>query len=58
MKYAVLVLVVCVSAARAQGIVLESYTGQRPGDVARLLSPFHEELAARGFMTGDTLARR
>jgi hypothetical protein len=58
MKYAVLVLVVCVSAARAQGIVLESYTGQRPGDVARLLSPFHEELATRGFMTGDTLARR
>ena len=43
--------------ARAGGIALESYTGPRPADASRLLSPVLDELAARGFAAGDTLAR-
>ncbi len=43
--------------ARAGGIVLESYTGERPADASRLVSPILDELAARGFTAGDTLTR-
>ena len=43
--------------ARAGGIVLEAYTGERPADASRLISPIFDELAARGFSGGDTLAR-
>lgn len=59
MKYVALLVLLCsLSVARAQGIVLESYTGRRPDDMTRMLSPLHEELAGRGYTTGDTLARR
>ena len=54
---AVLVVLGVAASARAGGIVLESYTGPRPPDAARLLSPILDELAARGFAGGDTLAR-
>ena len=54
----VLGLVLLVSLpARAGGIVLESYTGERPADASRLVSPILDELAARGFTAGDTLTR-
>src|SRR5207245_215142 len=43
--------------ARAGGIALEAYTGERPPDAARLVSPILDELAARGFSAGDTIAR-
>lgn len=42
----------------AGGIVLEAYTGQRPADANRLLGPVLDELAARGFAAGDTVARQ
>lgn len=44
--------------ARAEGVVVESHAVTRPDDTTRLLAPLHEELAARGFLTGDPLARR
>ncbi|MDB4952737.1 MAG: hypothetical protein JWO36_306 [Myxococcales bacterium] len=44
--------------AHAGGIVLESYTGERPADASRLMSPILDELATRGFSAGDTVARR
>jgi hypothetical protein len=43
--------------ARAGGIVLESYTGERSADAGRFVSPILDELATRGFTGGDTLAR-
>jgi hypothetical protein len=51
------VLLGLVHPARAGGIVLESYTGERPADASRLLSPILDELATRGFSAGDTVAR-
>ena len=42
----------------AGGIVLEAFTGQRPADASRLLGPVLDELAARGFAAGDTVARQ
>jgi hypothetical protein len=44
-------------AAHADGIVLESYTGDRPADAPRLLAPVLEELAQRKFTAGDGVAR-
>jgi hypothetical protein len=44
--------------AMAGNIVLEAYTGQRPADANRLLGPVLDELAARGFAAGDTVARQ
>ena len=44
--------------ATAGNIVLEAYTGQRPADANRLLGPVLDELAARGFAAGDTVARQ
>lgn len=52
-----LLVVALAGPARAGSIALESYTGDRPADAARLLSPVLDELAARGFAAGDTLAR-
>jgi len=43
--------------ARAGGIVLESYTGDRPPDAPRLVNPVLGELVSRGYNVGDTLAR-
>jgi len=43
--------------ARAGGIVLESYTGDRPPDAQRLVNPVLGELVSRGYNVGDTLAR-
>lgn len=53
----VLGLVVMSSSARAGGIVLESYTGERPADAPRLLAPVLEELSRRDYAAGDTVAR-
>jgi hypothetical protein len=50
-------LVAPVAPARAGNIVLESYTGERPADAPRLLSPVLDELAARNFAAGDSVAR-
>src|SRR5687768_3395153 len=58
MRNAVLALVlVATSAARADNIVLESYTGERPADAPRLLAPVLEELALKKFTAGDGVAR-
>lgn len=43
--------------AHAGGVVLESYTGERPADAPRLLAPVLEELAKRKFTAGDGVAR-
>ncbi|MBV8763100.1 MAG: hypothetical protein JO257_37790 [Deltaproteobacteria bacterium] len=53
-----LVLMFAVPAFGAGGIVLEAYTGQRAADANRLLGPVLDELAARGFSAGDTVARQ
>ena len=46
-------------AAPDNGIVLESYTGERPADANRLLSPVLDELANRGYVAGpDVVGRR
>ena len=39
------------------GIVLETYEGQRPADATRKLAPLLEELAQRGFEAGDSIGR-
>src|SRR5690606_26415112 len=53
----VLALVFTSSVARGGGIVLESYTGERPADAERLLEPVLEELSQREYAAGDTVAR-
>jgi hypothetical protein len=53
----VAVLVATTSSAHGGGIVLESYTGERPADATRLLAPVLEELSGRGYASGDTVAR-
>jgi len=45
-------------AAPGDGIVIESYTGQRPGDANRLLSPVLDELANRGYVAGPEVVGR
>ena len=57
MLRSLLVLIAVTSSAHAGGIVLESYTGQRPADASRLLAPVLEELSGRDFAAGDTVAR-
>jgi hypothetical protein len=52
-----LALVMTSSIARGGGIVLESYTGERPADAGRLLAPVLEELSRRDYAAGDTVAR-
>lgn len=56
----VVILFVMVVEARANdGIVLESYSGQRPNNAGQLLSPLLDELAARGFVAGpEAVGRR
>jgi hypothetical protein len=44
--------------ASADGIVLESYTGERPADAERLLTPVLEELSRKRFEAGDGVARK
>ena len=63
MKRWLAVLTVCLAfaatrEARADGIVLESYTGERPADAARLLTPVLEELSRKKFTAGDSVARQ
>ena len=50
-------IMVLSTTASANGVVLESYTGERPADAPRLLAPVLEELAKRKYDTGDTVAR-
>ncbi len=55
-SFAVLFVLATAAPARADGIALEAYTGERPADASRLVTPIFDELAARKFATGDTLA--
>jgi hypothetical protein len=57
MVHIVLALLMTSSVARGGGVVLESYTGERPADAARLLAPVLEELSRRDYAAGDTIAR-
>ncbi|HEY4241692.1 MAG TPA: hypothetical protein VGM88_17845 [Kofleriaceae bacterium] len=52
------VVVALAGAARADGIVIESYTGSRPADAERRLHPLLEALSGRGYVAGNTLAIR
>jgi hypothetical protein len=54
---ALVFVMVFASVAQANGVVLESYTGERPKDAARLLGPVLEELARKKYDAGDTIAR-
>ncbi len=57
---ACVVAIVALARGRAsgEGIVLESYTGERPADAARLLGPVLEELSRKKFTAGDGVARK
>jgi hypothetical protein len=55
---AVAVLMVAAPAWAGGGVVLEAFTDHRPPDASRLLGPVLDELAARGFSAGDTVARQ
>jgi hypothetical protein len=46
------------SAAPGDGIIVESYSGQRPADANRLLSPVLDELANRGYVAGPEVVGR
>jgi hypothetical protein len=52
-----LLVIAAPAPAFAGGIVLESYTGQRPADADRLLGPVLDELARHDFLAGNTVAR-
>lgn len=45
-------------ASAGDGIVLEAYTGLRPDDASRLLSPVLDELATKGFVAGSEVVGR
>jgi len=61
MRTRLIVLVaLAVSATRARasdGVALEAYTGDRPKDASRLLSPILDELAREKISSGDTIGR-
>ena len=58
-SFAAVALVAMAIPAKADGIVLESYTGGRPDDVAKYVSPILDELAKKGFVAGyDAIGRR
>src|SRR5512139_2599702 len=46
------------ASAAPDGVVVESYTGQRPEDANRLLSPVLDELATRGYVAGPEVVGR
>ncbi len=52
-----IVLFCSLPTAHAKNVVLESYTGDRPADAARLMAPILEELSKKDYETGDTIAR-
>lgn len=52
-----IVLLWSAATAHAKNVVLESYTGDRPADAARLMAPILEELSKKDYETGDTIAR-
>ncbi len=54
----VLMLALTGVARAGDQIVLESYTGPKPEDIDRLLSPLLEELANRGYIGGYDIAGR
>ena len=57
-RLGVLAVLLVSTFARADGIVLEAYTNERPADATRLLSPIIEELTHLSKATaGDQLAR-
>lgn len=55
---AVMLCAASASAAPNDGIVVESYTGRRPDDANRLLSPVLDELANRGYVAGPEVVGR
>ncbi len=54
----VLVLSSIASAAPNEGIVLESYTSERPEDAAKALAPLLRELESSGYSIGAEVARK
>lgn len=46
------------SAAPNEGIVLESYTGERPDDAAKAVAPLLRELESSGYSIGAEVARK
>lgn len=54
----VVLMFVMAGVARADGIVLESYTGERAADAPRLLGPVLDELSRKKFTAGDGIARQ
>lgn len=61
MRFLIAIFAVGLSTAHAapgDGIVIESYTGQRPDDANRLLSPVLDELANRGYVAGPEVVGR
>lgn len=52
-----LLMVTVARGAPQNGVVLESYTGDRPPDAPRLLGPVLEELSRQGYAAGDTIGR-
>jgi hypothetical protein len=60
-RFLIAIVVVGLSTAHAapgDGIVVESYTGARPEDANRLLSPVLDELANRGYVAGPEVVGR
>ena len=56
MRLAVLIVLLAAVTARADGIVLEAYTNERPADASRLLMPIVEELThLNKSITGEQL---
>ena len=55
---AVMLFAASAEAAPGDGIVVESYSGQRPEDANRLLSPVLDELANRGYVAGPEVVGR
>lgn len=55
---AVVLFAASAKAAPNDGIVVESYSGQRPEDANRLLSPVLDELANRGYVAGPEVVGR
>lgn len=51
-------LVLSARFVRADGIVLESFTGARAENAKELLAPIHEELNLRGYVSNDLASRR
>ncbi len=54
----ILAALLCPATASADGILLESYGGERPQDADELVAPIRAELGSRQYSTGNALAER